>query len=226
MKFEAYDYVYEASEIGNYNRLRYLQEKPKTIDVAYYPSYKSIDSVLIPEFYVIPQAWHEIVRLLQYNQVKMRSIESDTTIPVQISYISRHEYIERDYEGHHPIRSVETQDTVIEQKFLAGDYLISTHQKARRFLISVLEPRAVDSYLRWNFFDAIFQQKEYFSAYVFEDTAVKLLEDNPDLKKEFELWKERNPEQAKSAYKSLDFIYKRSPYYEKSHLKYPVGRIF
>lgn len=226
LKFKGYEYVYESSELGDYQRLRYLKEKPKNIALPYYPSYTPIDSASIPRYYVIPQAWRDVVQLLQYNQVKLKSIKQDTLIDVVSTFITAHKFDDRAYEGHHPVRNIETKETTLSQSYLAGDYLISTNQDSRRFIVSVLEPRAVDSYLRWNFFDAIFQQKEYFSAYVFEDTAEQLLRDDPQLKMDFEQWKRDNPHQAKSSYGCLEFVYKRSPYYEENHLKYPVSRVF
>lgn len=226
LAFKGYDYRYEESNIGDYKRLRYLNDQPKTIELPYYHRYKATDSVEIPAYYVLPQAWREVVQLLQYNQVKMRRIKKDTLIETTISYIENFEFSNRAYEGHHPVPVVSTRDTILLKSYLQGDYLVPLDQPGKRFIVSVLEPRAVDSYLRWNFFDAIFQQKEYFSPYVFEDTAEQLLRVNEELQSEFEAWKQKHPDQAKSAYATLAFIYKRSPYYEASHLQYPVGRIF
>ena len=76
----------------------------------------------------------------------------------------------------------------------------------------------------WNFFDAILQQKEYFSAYVFEDTAAKLLKDDAKLKAAFVKKKEEDKAFAESGEAQLDWIYRQSVYYEKSHLQYPVYR--
>ena len=92
--------------------------------------------------------------------------------------------------------------------------------------MAVLEPTAVDSYLRWNFFDPVFQQKEYFSAYVFEETATQMLENSPTLQKRFAAWKQAFPEMAKNPYAVLEFFYKQSPYYEEEHMRYPVAKVF
>ncbi|HYH56227.1 MAG TPA: hypothetical protein VD772_06415, partial [Anseongella sp.] len=89
----------------------------------------------------------------------------------------------------------------------------------------MLEPRGVDSYFAWNFFDSVLGQKEYFSAYVFEDLAAGLLEKDRELKKNFEEKKKNDPEFAGSGAAQLDYIYRNSPYYEKSHLRYPVYRV-
>src|SRR5690606_21309939 len=108
---------------------------------------------------------------------------------------------------------------------LKGDYLIPTNQPARRYLIETLEPTAPDAFFSWGFFDAILQQKEYFSDYVFEDEAARLLEQDADLAERFRKRKNADPEFARDGRAQLDFIYRNSPWYEPVHLRYPVFRI-
>ena len=69
------------------------------------------------------------------------------------------------------------------------------------------------------------QQKEHFSPYVWEDNAIELLDNNPDLKAEFESKKETDKTFANNWYAQLNWIYKQSHHYEKAHLQYPVYRI-
>ncbi|MEO0638500.1 MAG: hypothetical protein AAFY70_02160, partial [Bacteroidota bacterium] len=92
-------------------------------------------------------------------------------------------------------------------------------------IIHALEPEASDSWFRWNAFDGVLMQKEYFSGYVFEPEAAQLIENNPELKKAFEEKKAADPAFAKSARAQLDFIYKRSEHYEKTHMRYPIFRL-
>lgn len=103
--------------------------------------------------------------------------------------------------------------------------MVSTNQKGVKYLLETLEPEAVDSYFNWNFFDTILQQKEYFSAYVFEDLAKELLDKNSKLKAEFEAKKQNDSKFSENGAAQLDWIYKHSPYYEKAHLQYPVYRV-
>ena len=91
------------------------------------------------------------------------------------------------------------------------------------FIASVLEPETPDSYFAWNFFDSYMQQKEYFSAYVFEDKALEILNANPHLKKEFEIKKSTDESFAESSLQQLYFIYQHSDYYEPTHNVLPVG---
>ena len=83
---------------------------------------------------------------------------------------------------HHINSEVKTSTTTQTMKFRKGDYYIPMNQVANRFVLEVLEPQSDDSYFAWNFFDGILGQKEGFSSYVFEETAVEFLNKNPDLK--------------------------------------------
>jgi hypothetical protein len=226
LNFKGYAYRYEPSALGNYQRLKYLKNKPETFTVNYYPNYRATDSAAVPQYFVIPQAYRKVVERLQYQNIVMQRLTADTTMAVSSTYITQHAFAQRAYEGKHPLKSLTTKTVAQQRQFLAGDYLIPTQQKNLRFLMAVLPATAVDSYLRWNFFDIIFQQKEHFSAYVFEETAAALLAKDEDLQKRFALWKEENPALAANNYACLSYLYKNSKYYEKEHLRYPVAQIF
>ena len=118
-----------------------------------------------------------------------------------------------------------SKDTV-EQQFFKGDIYIPTQQKGIRYIIETLEPEATDSFFNWNFFDTILQQKEGYSAYVFEDIAEQFLKDNPEIQKEFEEKLKNDQNFAKSSGAQLNFIFKKSPYYEKAHLLIPIFKVY
>jgi hypothetical protein len=115
-------------------------------------------------------------------------------------------------------------DTQFIQLF-AGDYYIPCNQAANRYIIETLEPEATDAFLAWGFFDAIFQQKEWFSDYLFEETAFRLLEEKQELKAEFDSLKNTDATFSGDPWKMMAWIYRRSPWYEPSHLRYPIFRI-
>ena len=105
-----------------------------------------------------------------------------------------------------------------------GDYKVRVNQVNNRYIVETLEPEASDSFFRWNFFDTILQMKEGFSAYVFEDEAVEILADNPELKNRFEQKKIEDPVFAASSRAQLKFIVRNSSHYEAAHLRYPIYR--
>jgi len=108
---------------------------------------------------------------------------------------------------------------------LEGDWIIPSRQEAIEYLVQTLEPRAYDSFFSWNFFDEVLSRNEYFSPYIFEETAEALLKSDRQLKKEFKEKQKEDPRFAKSAYQQLRFIYERSPWSESTYLRYPVYRL-
>jgi hypothetical protein len=52
-----------------------------------------------------------------------------------------------------------------------------------------------------------------------------MLKKDPDLKKKLDDEKLKNPQMASSAAAQLNFVYRNSPYFEKTYLRYPVGRL-
>ena len=226
LSFKGYAAARIPSKLGPYQRLQYQKDQPRTWPIPWYHRYQATDSARLPRYYVLPQAWREVVRRLKANGVAMQRLEKDTSIALTSIYLKRGSWAREPYEGHFPLRSIATEERPQKRLFLAGDYLIAPRQQAQRFIVHALEPRATDSYLRWNFFDAIFQQKEHFSPYVFEETAAQLLKENPALAEDFKQWQSQNPQKAEQAYPSLKWIYRHSPYYEAEHRRYPVGKIY
>ena len=86
------------------------------------------------------------------------------------------------YESHYYHFDTRVKVEITEVQIRKGDWLIPLDNIHRRFLIEVLEPEGPDSYFNWNFFDAILQQKEWYSAYVFEDEAAEILNSNAEFK--------------------------------------------
>jgi hypothetical protein len=225
LDFKGYEADYQPSVITGKPRLKYDRDKPFTRPVTYYDGYKAVDSVQIPNYYAIPGGYWNVVELLRLNRIKVRYLEKDTTVTAQVYRIADYQTRRQAYEGHYPHynTSVSTQEEELLLK--EGDYLVSTEQEGIRYIMETLEPSAADSYFNWNMFDAILQQKEGFSPYVWEDLAADFLEDNPDIKAEFDQLKASDPSFEANWYRQLDWIHKRSPYYEGSHLRYPVVRV-
>jgi hypothetical protein len=125
---------------------------------------------------------------------------------------------------HTNIECFEQADTIL---FRAGSVIVPTNQPRKRFIVNVLDPKGEDSYFAWNFFDSYVQEKEYFSDYIFEDEAKRLLEENPSLKAEFEAKKKVDLSFAQNSFQQLFYIYRRSPYFEKNTFnRLPVFKIY
>jgi len=219
--FKGYEAKYKPSAISGLDRLYYDKNAPYEKYVPFYNSYKSTLTISKPIAYIIPQAYEKVVNRMKRNGIKVNRLSENVTTEMELYYIR--DFKTRDaYEGHYLHYNIEVETKNQQQTYRKGDYVIFVNQAGNNFILSVLEPQAPDSYFAWNFFDAILQQKEYFSSYVFEETALEILEANPQLKAALEKKKTEEEEFAKSARAQLDFVYKRSPFYEQTHQLYPV----
>jgi hypothetical protein len=229
-KYTAFDFLgYQAevstSTLTGQDRLTYNQEKPITYEVKYFDFMKPISSVQIPKYYIVPKGKWKVIERLKENKIRFTRLVKDTTIQVESYRIDKFQTRSNAYEGHYPHYNTQVSSAMENIGFKKGDLLIPTQQKGIRYLLETLEPEAVDSFFNWNYFDAILQQKEGFSPYVFEEHAIEYLNSKPELKAEFEDLKSKNEDFASNAYAQLNWIHKRSPYYEKAHMRYPIYRI-
>ncbi|MBZ4034764.1 M14 family metallopeptidase [Flavobacterium sp. 17A] len=223
--FLGYEAGYKKSEATTGDRLYYDRSKPYKKDVPYIKEFKSQKEVVIPSAYIIPRGYWNIIELLKNNNISFRQFKNDTVVEVESYRIADFKTVPSAYEGHYLHRNTTITSKMVKMNFAKGDYYVPTNQKGVKYLLEAFEPEGVDSFFNWNFFDAILQQKEHYSEYIFEDTAAQLLKDNPTLKAELETKKQNDREFAKSAEAQLNWIYKHSVYYEKAHMQYPVYRL-
>jgi hypothetical protein len=223
--FKGYYAGHKPSAVSGLTRLYYDRSKPYTKTIKYFDNYKVTTTADKPLAYVIPQAWGKVIDLFKLNNVAIRRLARDTTLDLQMYYIADYKTPQHPYEGHYLHSGVKLNAVEMKVKFYEGDYVIYTNQPLNRYIVETLEPQGVDSFFAWNFFDSVLGEKEYFSDYVFEDVAADLLKKDPDLKKKLEDEKLKDPKLAASAAAQLNFVYCNSPYFEKTYLRYPVGRL-
>jgi hypothetical protein len=222
--FKGYGATYKPSKVTGGNRLFYDHVLPYSKMIPFYDNYIPTDSISIPKYFYIPQAFEEIIRLLRLNDVNIETITVDSASIASVTYFSDYETIKEPYEGHYLHYNVKTRTENQNIKMNKGDYLIPLHQKNMYYILETLIPRAVDSYFCWGYFDSFLQQKEWFSSYVFEDVASDLLEKDSQLKTDFENWKKSNPNI--DEFTQLTYIYQRSPYFEKTYRRYPIFSLY
>ncbi|HVW96110.1 MAG TPA: M14 family zinc carboxypeptidase [Mucilaginibacter sp.] len=225
IEFKGYESGYKPSEISGLKRLYYDRDKPYTKIVKYWDNYKATDSVNKPLAYIIPQAWGKVIELFKLNSVVMHRLTHDTTLNIQMYHIDDYKTPPRPFEGHYLHSDVKVSPVDMNIRFFEGDYVVYTNQPLNRYIVETLEPQGVDSFFTWNFFDSILGQKEYFSSYVFEDKAADMLKTDPELKKKLDDAKAADPKLANSGSGQLNFLYRNSVYFEKTYLRYPVGRL-
>lgn len=223
--FKGYEGGMVKSQLTEQMLYHYDRNRPYEKEVPFYRQFLPEESLTKPEMYLIPQAWEKAIRHLQLNGVKLERLVKDIEIEVNAYHLSSYQFSTRLNNGHFRVNDIQTTKEQQKIQFYKGDYIVIMNQKLNRFIMEVLEPVCGDSYLSWNFFNPVFERREYFSPSGFESKALKYLDENPELKKQFEKKKGTDPEFAKNSYAQFSYIYNHSPYLEKSYLRYPVYRI-
>ena len=223
--FNGYEARYEPSGVSGKPRLFYDKTKPYSKDVPFYHYYKPKTKVRTPKAYIVRQGWGNVVEKMRLNGVMARKVKRDTVMELSVYYIEDYKTTSYPYEGHYLHSNVSVRKEKRKVNVMKGDYVIKTSQYAKRYIMEVLEPEAPDAFFAWGFFDGVLQQKEHYSSYVFEDVALQLIQDNEVLWNKYNSIKKSDTTFANDGAAQLDFIYKNSPYYERTHLQYPVFRV-
>ena len=222
-RFKGYGAHYSASLLGDYSRLSYQRSAPWERDIAYYNRFPADVTVRAPRAYLVPQAWREVIERLAWNGVQMTRLAADEVIDVEYYHIKAVASRAQAYEGHMFHDEVELERRSGQIGVRAGDYVVNLDQDRARYAVEMLEPQGHDSFFRWGFFNSVLEKKEAYSDYVFEDHALELLRDEPELKAKFEAWKSANPALLSDQGAVLDFIFANCQRYrEPEWRRYPV----
>lgn len=225
VEFMGYEAKYKKSGFSGKEKLYYDTEAPFTKSIRFYDTYKPRLSIEKPKYYYLSKSEYRVLDLLRLNGVEFEKLKSDTVVEAEIYYIEDYKTTKTPYEGHYLHYNVKIRKENQAIKMYEGDYRIKMNQYKNRFIMNVLEPENVDSYFAWNYFDNILQQKEWFSSYSFDDLALEILNDNKDIKKNFEKKMKSDSLFKENRMSQLRFIYENSVYYEKSHNRYPIFRV-
>lgn len=225
IRFMGYGSQSRTSTVTGLKVIQFDNTRPFTKTIPYHNTYVAGDSVRKPLAYLVPQAWREVIERLQLNGVHMERLAKDTVMELECYYIRDHKTGKTPYEAHYVHSDVQVEKRTQRIACFAGDYIIYCNQDRNRYIIETLEPTAVDAFFAWGFFDSILQQKEWFSDYLFDADAQKILDSDPVMAKTFEEKKRNEPAFAADAWAMYSWIYHRSPWYEPSHLRYPVFRL-
>ncbi len=225
LPFKGYEAAYKPSQVSGAPRLYYDRNKPYTRNIKEWNHFLPDVTVQKPLAYIIPKAWTKVIELLKLNNVVIKELREDAILPVESYYIADFKTVSHPFEGHYLHSNVQLDTRQQQLAFYKGDYIVYVNQPQNRYIVETLEPQATDSFFNWNFFDSVLGQKEHYSAYVFEDTAAELLEKDPELKAKLEKEKLKYPDPTAKGDALLEFVYKNSDYYEKTHLRYPIARL-
>jgi hypothetical protein len=225
VKFRGIDYSFEKSDLTGGNWYQY-NSKPVEFTLPLFNNQIPTLLVQLPRAYIIPAEWKEIISRLDWHGIRYDLLAESAAIPVETYKFSNPRWNKEPYEGRQIISSVETDTVVTVRTFSMGSAVVWTNQPAARLIAFMFEPATEESFLKWGFFNAVFEEKEYVETYVMEKMAREMIRKDPALKTRFDRLKAENPEFASNPYQQLLWFYRLTPYYDQSVGLYPVGKIF
>ncbi len=222
-RFQGYKAMVRPSRLGNYDRLYYDREQPWDHEIACYERCIEALVVEVPRAYLVPQAWPEVVARLQWNGLHLHRLGADRELTVRAHRIVSVQSRPHPYEGRMFHDEVRLDSHTCQHRARAGDWIVALDQPRARYAVETLEPQAHDSLFRWGFFNSVLEQKEHYSDYLFEDTAFEMLEQEPQLRAQFERWKAKHPHLLSDQKAVLDFVFAHGRrHHEPGWRRYPI----
>jgi hypothetical protein len=219
---KAFTYETEQSDVSGDLRVVYGRE-PLDLTIPMYDTFRVTAAVAPPLHYIVPIQWREVIDVLHAHGIHFRSLATSTSVEVESYRFVNVVWPSGPFEGRHMPR-FEVERVTEVREFPAGSVVVPFAQPLGKLIMNLLEPQAPDSFAKWGFFNAIFEEKEYAEHYVLETLAREMMEKDPQLKREFEALVAGDADFAASPAARLRFFYRRSPYWDPQMNLYPVGR--
>jgi hypothetical protein len=225
--FRGYRYEDTLTPITGRKTGFYNHDKPYTDTIKYYNYFYPAVTITAPDAYIVPFAWEQVIDRLHINGVEMRQLSNDTSLMAETYYIESYEPAKRATQGHYFNSGIKVRSVTQKMDFLKGDYLIPVTQKAKNYIVYMLEPQSESGFFAWNFFDSFLEGQDWYSVWGFESHLKSLLDHDPQLRAAFEKAKSESTSLSTDPVAQLQWLYQHTPVseLEKRTNLYPVARI-
>ena len=134
LEFLGYEGGFKPSEVSGQDRLFYDRNKPFKKNIPYYQQYSPVKQITIPQAYIIPKSWWNVIELLKLNGIVMQPLENDMVIEVESYHIANYNTSSYPYEGHYPHSNTQVDVKTEKVQFHKGDFIINTQQPGVKYL--------------------------------------------------------------------------------------------
>ena len=223
--FKAKEYYAKKSEITGKDYYFYT-DKPVTYKIPYFKDIVPSEYTKLPLAYIIPAEWRDVIKRLEWHKIAYFYTNNEVTLSNVSTYkLDSIKLAETSYEGRQRVVSMKQKEITVNKTYPRMSAVVIVRQRAARVLVDFLEPASYDSFVKWGFFNNLFENKEYFETYVMEVIAEQMMKD-PKIKEAFNADKAANPGKFIEQRDILNWFYERSPYIDSVKNVYPIGRIF
>ncbi len=221
--YRGYKVRYVKGEISGAEYPIYSQEIKNTPSL-YLNEVEPAVLVSPPLGYLVPAAWRNVVQVLDSHGIHYFPLKQTVHVEVETYRFTDVKFRSTPYEGRQLV-SLKPIPVSMRRAFQAGDLYIPLNNPKSKLIMYLLEPASTDALIGWGFFNAIFEDREYFEDYVMEPLAQGMLRSQPDIKKEFNARLAADSLFAASPRQRLYFFYERSPFFDVEKNLYPVARV-
>jgi hypothetical protein len=225
--FRGYAYTREPSAVSGALALHY---DPKVPQIWHIPLYDevvaSVEETAPTGGYVVPPAYAAwIGERLALHGIESHLIEKNLGLrSVEEFRADKVDFTAQPFEGR-TMATLHGKWTAVERSIAQGSLFVPIAQAKARLVMSLLEPRAPDSYASWGYFNAHFEQKEYMENYVAEEVARQMLATRPEIAAEFRERLAKDPQFAKDPAARLEFFRRHHSSWDDRFNVYPVAKV-
>lgn len=224
IKFKGVDYNIVYSDLTGGDWVQF-SDQPKEYELVLFENLKPEAKVKLPEAYIIPAEWQEVISRLDFHGINYEVLKKDSVITIETYKFSDVQFANFPFEGRQMVSNFNQEKILIDKKFVKGSVIVPVNQRSAKLIAHLLEPSGPDSFLKWGFFNTIFERKEYVETYVMEKMAREMIQENPQLKVDYEKAVQENPDYYSSQWNKLFWFFERTPYWDQQKDIYPIGRI-
>jgi hypothetical protein len=224
VEFRGVAYEQVTSELSGGDYFRYDADQPTTFTVDFFDQPRSEREVRLPEAYLIPPQWTDVIARLQLHGIAHERLDEAVELEVGGWRLEDCEWRSEPYEGRHPVSYRAVPFTEV-RRFAPGTVVVDLAQPGARIAAHLLAPEGPDALLRWGFFDAVLTRVEYVESYVIETMMTEMVATDPALLDSLEARKADDPEFAANPWAIRDWFYRRTPFYDERAYVYPVAEL-
>ncbi|NUO83013.1 M14 family metallopeptidase [candidate division KSB1 bacterium] len=176
-----------------------------------------------PIAYLIPPVWEEVLARLGEHGVQMERLAAPFEREVELYRLREAKLGAQPFEGRVNV-TAKPQIEKHKQTFPSGTVRVKTDQPLGTLAMLLLEPESGDSFFQWGFFLEVLSPTEYVESYVMQPMAERMLAEDAALKTEFEQALKADSTFANSPREKLQWLYRRTPFFDAQWQLYPVAR--
>lgn len=197
--------------------------RPKNYDMPWFDRNIPKQMTKLPKAYWILPQYTQAIETIKRHGIATEVLSEPRIINVERLQVENPKFSKSPYEGEMRVKA-DFSSHLGNIELPKGTIRVSLDQSLGKLAFMLLEPQASDSLFQWGFFNTIFQRTEYIEGYAIVPMAKAMLKQSPALRTEFEEKLRADKDFANDPRARLAWFYRQSPFYDKSHGRYPVYR--